>query len=122
MFCAQCLRQIPWFMPIRRVIADRGRPRRQRRGRSSCRQNHVVRHHRRPVRELNGEWLSLAAASNVPNLAENTPQPNMSRRRALGQQQHLLQVIAVQSARQEILAIGVWRIVLRKAQELQWIS
>jgi hypothetical protein len=46
----------------------------------------------------------------------------MRRRFALGAQQQILQVVAVQGARQEVLAIDVRQPTLRKTQKLQRIA
>ncbi len=52
---------------------------------------------------------------NVGDFAEYPLQPNMRRRRALGLQQHALQVVAVEGARQKILTVGILQRGFREA-------
>ncbi len=59
----------------------------------------------------------------MPVTSPNTPdQAACARRRALRLQQQVLQVVAVQGARQEILAVDIRQPALRKAQKLQRIA
>jgi hypothetical protein len=118
-FCRQCLRQLPWIIPIRTVVADRVGPRLQRRRWIPQRQHHAVGHDGRAIRELRGEWLALAAPRDAPDLIENAHEARLCGLRRFRLRQHVLQVIAVQRARQKVLAAGFRGMALRKTQELQ---
>ena len=109
-------------MQIPLMVADRRGPRQQRRRRIPQRQNHAVRHDRRTIRKFRAERLVPAEPRDVPNLAEDAQQPRVPGRRPLGLQQRVLQVVAIQRARQKILAVGMRHMALREAQKLQWIA
>jgi hypothetical protein len=67
MLRGQVLRHIPRVMPIRRVAANRGSPRQQRRGRVARRQNHAIRQARRPVGQFGCKKLAGAAEARAHN-------------------------------------------------------
>ena len=73
------------------------------------------------VGELQFERPASGAGRDMPHLAEDLGQRYVRRRRELRLPQHVLHIVAVQRARQEILAVGRRNQAPRKAQKLQWI-
>ena len=121
MFAAQRLRQIPGVLPIGAVSAYRLGPWVRRRRGIPQRQNDPVRRDRRAIRELRRQAIVRSTRRDAPDLAENALQARVRRCLAFRTHQCVLQVLAVESARQEILALGLRHTALCEAQELQWI-
>ena len=102
MLLGEGLRQIPGILAECPMLQYLRSPRLRRRRRVTERQYHRVCVYRRPILEMRRQRPPALGTHNVGDFAEYPLQPNMRRRRALGLQQHALQVVAVEGARQKI--------------------